>query len=84
MVVAGVAGTMTDLVYGYMEACKNEVDSYQRNTDNSNNWKIVEQKQLWPLPNSTYNLSLTAKAVCNLEKNTPSFDLEEESGLDHW
>jgi|AntRauTorckE5430_2_1112549.scaffolds.fasta_scaffold06334_4 hypothetical protein len=37
MVVAGVAGTMTDLVYGYMEACKNEVDSYQRNTDNSNN-----------------------------------------------
>jgi len=37
MVVAGVAGTMSDLVYGYMEACKDEVDSYQRNTGNSNN-----------------------------------------------
>ena len=35
MVIAGVAGTFSDLVYGYMEACKDEVDVYQRHNEKS-------------------------------------------------
>ena len=35
MVIAGVAGTISDLVYGYMEACKDEVDAYQRHNGKS-------------------------------------------------
>ena len=30
MVAAGVAGTLADLVYGYLESCKNEVESYKK------------------------------------------------------
>jgi len=35
MVIAGVAGTVSDLVYGYVKACKGEVVEYQRNNGNT-------------------------------------------------
>eukprot|EP00551_Chaetoceros_affinis_P006586 CAMPEP_0203666130 /NCGR_PEP_ID=MMETSP0090-20130426/3215_1 /ASSEMBLY_ACC=CAM_ASM_001088 /TAXON_ID=426623 /ORGANISM="Chaetoceros affinis, Strain CCMP159" /LENGTH=85 /DNA_ID=CAMNT_0050529915 /DNA_START=53 /DNA_END=310 /DNA_ORIENTATION=- len=32
MAMAGVAGTVGDLIYGYYEACKIEADRYERET----------------------------------------------------
>lgn len=34
MVVAGVAGTMADMAYGYVIACKNEVELVEKSKKN--------------------------------------------------
>jgi hypothetical protein len=33
MVAAGISGSLADLIYGYLEACKNEVDAFKKETE---------------------------------------------------